>query len=242
LDGDGRQAKEEGNPNSEKLVLTKVLPKKMQAEILNSSYNITDPDANTKCYKYSETGAINSAKLHNPEAELQPKEQAIAVAKYYGKENIEKHSKNEGGDRYAKQKDIMVDPESAKNALNYIKTAIDKKLPVVAGVNVSGNTSTGNLGEVTDHFVVIVGYGESLETGNITKLIGIDPAVSKGWHINFDVDSETGKATKAMDTNIRKDLTARKVYQLDQVRLWKGLEPNSSVGVGAHKKDSKRRE
>jgi hypothetical protein len=222
-----------------------IVTEEMQAIIRRSSYNRTDTNANSSCFRYAKDGAIGAVrkKHNNNNLDLLSPENAIAVAKYYGIENIEKQSEDIYQDneaemlKYAMQEDIMVDPESAKNALDYIRMAIDKALPIVAGVNVCYDIYNKNFGEITDHFVVIIGY-ES-EDGEITKLTAIDPGQSRGLKIVFDVDSKTGKASKEGDCLA--EHTVDKPYQIDHVRVWNCLGPKSQVGVGAQMTGSPRR-
>jgi hypothetical protein len=232
-----------GNPKlslgllvEERLIDYKILTTAMQNKIREHTYNRFDDNANFRCYDYATKGAISAAKLKHSNATLEDWEKAIAVAKYYGADNIMRKYPD-GEVWYSQQGDIEVHQDSVKNALNYIRKAIDSDYPVVAGVNVQFHTGRKNFGEITDHFVVIVGY--VAEGTMIKKLFAIDPAGKDGLDIDFDIDTETWKISK--DGVFDERYTSPNPYQLDHVRVWVGLKPDNLDGVRELHKDSPRR-
>ncbi len=125
-----------------------------------------------------------------------------------------------------------MDRDSAQNAVAYARKLLDEGYPVLVGVNTSDHgPSPRNHGEITDHFMVLHGY-ETNTAGEVTRFYGIDNAVSGTVEMTFEVDPTTFKIYRNVDTNMPSSYT-QQAYQVDQVRVWRGVAPDDEAGVGA---------
>jgi hypothetical protein len=225
------------NQDQKAFISRRLSDEKVKAIAKNSWRGVGD---NLACHQHASKGAIAASKIQAQESKgkvsvLLGATHAIAISAIYGKENIEKAFK--GDETLVTQQDIVVDEESAYNAISYIKKSIDAGLPAMIGVNVAKESQlTFNRGEVTDHFLNIIGYEEI--DGKIISFSAIDNAVSNGKEILLYVEQETGKIYKEEDNSSNYTGYA---YQVDQVRLWDTIAPDSNDGVGHLMPESDRR-
>jgi hypothetical protein len=184
------------------------------------------------CYAHAEAAALTAARLRQPNASLLGYKKAIGVSAVYGQANFERCYGNDptAADVVA-QDDIRVDPDSARNAVAHAKKAIDAGYPVLVGVNIAGEGAmTDNYGEIAEHFLVMHSY-ETNDAGEVVHFRATDNAVCGTVDMTFHVDPSSGKIYRDADPSMPSELTQR-AYQVDSVRVWRGLPPDSNAGVG----------
>jgi hypothetical protein len=175
---------------------------------------------NDNCFTYAMEAAKAAVALVDKKAEI--------LDKNYGIGGVWKEFPQAPKDK--DQVDITVKSDVSANMVDYIQQCIDKKYPVVAGVN-SGHVSSENDG-VTDHFLVITGYKE--DSGDITKIWALDNASSVVPEIEFSVNSSSKKIAKPVLTGSGKtncEYIDDEIYVVTQLRVWKQVKPKTRKGV-----------
>jgi hypothetical protein len=132
------------------------------------------------------------------------------------------------------QTDINWNPTKVAETVAYIKSAIDRGLPVFVGVNEGGSgQELGSTGRpinegVTDHFLIIAGYTAEYEPGHypfdpggwrVVRFAAIDNATDNSW-LSFPTFEVTSTSIRKPAPTQRRRWAADYEYQLTQVRVY----------------------
>jgi hypothetical protein len=132
------------------------------------------------------------------------------------------------------QTDINWNPTKVAETVAYIKSAIDRGLPLFVGVNEGGGgQEIGSTGRpinegVTDHFLIIAGYTAEYVPGHypfdpggwrVVRLAAIDNATEHSW-LSFPTFEVTPTSIRKPAPSDRRDQASDFEYQLTQVRVY----------------------
>jgi hypothetical protein len=128
------------------------------------------------------------------------------------------------------QTDINWNPTKVAETVAYIKSAIDRGLPLFVGVNEGGGgQEIGSTGRpinegVTDHFLIIAGYTAEYVPSDpggwrVVRFAAIDNATTHSW-LSFPTFEVTPTSIRKPAPSERRDQASDFEYQLTQVRVY----------------------